>query len=263
MPRETESSETELVQLAQSLPGTGEGVLCSPNVLQPGDPAAAIGREPHSSDIPGDYCYLALGSEWKQAAPKLLSAAAALYGSSPEVAADARALKEMLDPQLGGANDVTGAGDAVQSLRVQTPPAPTGPHITIRSNLRPIELLPSSDWRFRVMRVVSFTNPKLGQPSQWDKAWYCARWVALEVEWLGSCANKQRGGWPHVAIGSFGFRIPAPGDAGSGHSFTESTRRRKSSTDEGERQRKKHRETTESQKPHRRKAKTRRSKNKS
>jgi hypothetical protein len=205
------SSEAELLRLARSLPGAGESVLCSPNVRRPGDVAAAIGRDPHSSDIPGDYCYLALGSEWKRAAPKLLAAAAALYGRSPEVAADAQALREMLGPHPGG----KAAGDrsllaATEAPRCtfQTPPAPTGPHITIRSNLRPIALLPSEDWRFRVVRAVSFTNPKLGKPSQWDSTWYCARWVALEIEWLGSCADKQRGGWPHVAIGSFGFRVP-------------------------------------------------------
>ena len=203
-------SEVALLRLARSLPGTGDGVLCSPNVRPVGDAAAAIGREPHCSDIPGDYCYLALGAAWKRAAPKLLAAAAAVYSCAPEVAADAQTLREMLAAPPGdGAGRRPFLGSA-QALRCtfQTPPAPTGPHITIRSNLRPVALLPSEDWRFHVVRAVSFTNPKLGKPSQWDNDWYCARWVALEVEWLGGCADKQRGGWPHIAIGSFGFRVP-------------------------------------------------------
>jgi hypothetical protein len=159
---------------------------------------------------------LALGAAWKRAAPKLLAAAKAAYGCAPEVAADAHTLREMLAAPPGGGDDAVDRTvlASAQALRCtfQTPPAPTGPHITIRSNLRPVSLLPSEDWRFRVVRAVSFTNPKLGKPSQWDSNWYCARWVALEVEWLGSCADKQRGGWPHVAIGSFGFRLPTRED---------------------------------------------------
>ena len=88
--------------------------------------------------------------------------------------------------------------------------------MTIRSGLRPIELLPSEEWQFCVKRAVAFTNPKLGKPSQWDAQWFCARWVALEVVWLGDCAAKQRGGWPHIAIASFGFRLPAAGGASAG-----------------------------------------------
>ena len=213
---EAPSSEAGLLALARSLPCTGDRVLCSPNVLPPADIAAAIGREPHSSDIPGDYCYLALGAEWKRASKVLLAAAAAIYGGSAEVAADARNLRASMltvaQQQRGGGGAVSAGARAdeaaLHALRgsFQTPPAPTGPHITIRSNLRPIVLLPSSDWRFRVKRVVAFTNPKIGKPSQWDSEWFCARWVALEVEWLGSCAEKQRGRWPHIAIASFGFR---------------------------------------------------------
>eukprot|EP01043_Picozoa_sp_COSAG02_P010640 COSAG02_NODE_378_length_23535_cov_35.310164_11_plen_272_part_00 len=210
------ASDAALLRLARSLPTTGDGVLCSPNVRPVGDAAAAIGREPHCSDIPGDYCYLALGAAWKRAAPKLLAAAKAAYGCAPEVTADAHTLREMLAAPPGGGDDAVDRTvlTSAQALRCtfQTPPAPTGPHITIRSNLRPVSLLPSEDWRFRVVRAVSFTNPKLGKPSQWDSNWYCARWVALEVEWLGSCADKQRGGWPHVAIGSFGFRLPTRED---------------------------------------------------
>lgn len=230
------SGEAELLRLARSLPGSGESVLCSPNVRSPGDVAAAIGREPHSSDIPGDYCYLALGSEWKRAAPKLLAAAADAYSRSPEVAADAEALRELLGTQpvgKAGERPVLAAAEAPRCT-FQTPPAPTGPHITIRSNLRPVALLPSADWRFRVVRAVSFTNPKLGKPSQWDSTWYCARWVALEVEWLGSCADKQRGGWPHVAIGSFGFRVPSRDGRSRGVAAGVTCRKRRAHESEGE-----------------------------
>lgn len=195
------TTEAELLALARSLPTTGDEVLCSPNVLPAGDPAAAIGRPPHSSDISGDYCYLSLGTAWKQASAQLLTAAKQVFSGSAEAAADARDLRALL---------LEGRTPTVVSALAgsfQTPPAPTGPHITIRSNLRPSALLPTADWRFQVTGVVTFSNPKLGQPSQWDPEWFCARWVALEVEWVGDCAKKQRGGWPHIAFASWGFRV--------------------------------------------------------
>ena len=199
---EAPASEEVLLELARSLPTTGE-VRCSPNTLPPGDVAAAIGRRPQPSDIAGDYCYLALGRAWQDAAPTLLRLAEAVYGGSAEAAEDASSLREQLP------------GGSTLAVACQTPPAPTGPHVTIRSGLRPIELLPSEGWQFCVKRAVAFTNPKLGKPSQWDAQWFCARWVALEVVWLGDCAAKQRGGWPHIAIASFGFRLPAGGGGAS------------------------------------------------
>ena len=163
----TASTEGDLLAFARSLPTAGDEVLCSPNVLPPGDPAAAIGRTPHSSDISGDYCYLSLGTEWKRATPQLLAAAKAIFSRSAAAATDARDLKALLLEGRPPALVCALAGS------FQTPPAPTGPHITIRSNLRPSALLPTTDWRFQVTRVATFSNPKLGQPSQWDPEWFC------------------------------------------------------------------------------------------
>ncbi len=116
-------------------------------------------------------------------------------------------------------------------LQFITPLAPVGIHATIRARCPPLELL-RRQWTFTITGWTSFVHPKLGQPSQWDSSWYCARWYALELAWDGSggvteCARKAaegvagwsrlnnaqlcRGSWPHIAIGCAGVRCcPLP-----------------------------------------------------
>jgi hypothetical protein len=153
---------------------------------------------------------------------------------------DAASLRAQL---AGGAASSPQRVDVASRLatRFVTPLAPVGIHATIRGRCPPLELL-RREWTFHITGLTSFVHPKLGEPSQWDPSWFCARWYALELCWDGpaddaaqgraaerggasrydSLSNAQlcRGSWPHIAIGCAGVRCrprPSPprSDAGT------------------------------------------------
>ena len=104
---------------------------------------------------------------------------------------DAASLRAQL---AGGAASSPQRVDVASRLatRFVTPLAPVGIHATIRGRCPPLELL-RREWTFHITGLTSFAHPKLGEPSQWDASWFCARWYALELCWDGPADDAAQG----------------------------------------------------------------------
>eukprot|EP01051_Picozoa_sp_SAG22_P014049 SAG22_NODE_1651_length_3895_cov_6.441412_2_plen_324_part_00 len=137
----------------------------------------------------GDYFCLQLGPEWQAAAPGLVRAAEACYGCSDAVTADGAALAEALAAAADGSGAKRGPAGQPRYL-FYGPRAPIGLHVTLRpgraGSLAALECAAAMAevWHFAVVSVAQYRNPKLGQPSQWDRRHWCARWFAFEIKLL-------------------------------------------------------------------------------